>query len=56
MLLPERGPGPQQVCLRLAGRVWVLDFVQGRFHSISAGECESVLLKAADREARKGFG
>lgn len=31
--------------LRLAWRVWVLDFTQRRFHSVSPGNCESVFIK-----------
>ena len=56
ILLPDRGPGPERVCLKLAGSMWVLDLVQERFHSMSPGECESTFIKAGDSETRKGLG
>lgn len=46
ILLPERGPGSERVCLGLAGSVWVLDFVQGRFHNMDPGNFEGLFIKA----------
>lgn len=52
VMLPERGPGPEQVCLGPAGSEWVLDFVQKRFQS--PGNYETTFIKAGDGETRKG--
>ena len=37
ILLLERGPGPEQVCLGLVDSVRVLDLVQERFHNTRPG-------------------
>ena len=38
------------------GGVWVLDFMQERFHNTRPGDFESMLVKAGDSETRKGLG
>lgn len=43
-LLPERGH-PGAGLLRLVCSVWVLDFVQGRFHSGGPGGFERMFIK-----------
>ena len=35
--------------------VWVLDLMQGRFHDMSPGDFEDVLIKAGDRETKEGL-
>ena len=52
----NRGPGPKQGCLGPAGRVWVLDFVQERFHNRNPSDYEGVFIKAGDTETRKRLG
>lgn len=37
---------------RLAEGVWVLDFLQERFHTTSAGGFERVFIKAGDKETK----
>ena len=39
------GPGPEQDCLGPASSVWVLDFVQERFHITSLVDFESMFIK-----------
>ena len=34
--------------------MWVLDFVQERFHSMSPGDFESTFIKAGDHETKEG--
>lgn len=36
--------------------MWVLDFVQERFHEVSPADTESVFIKAGDSETRAGLG
>ena len=36
--------------------MWVLDFVQERFHNTSPGDDEGVFIEAVDSETRKGLG
>ena len=49
MLLLDRGAGPEQVCLGSASSVWVLDFVQERFHNMSPGDYECMTWIPARR-------
>ena len=54
LLLTDRGPGPEQVCLGPASSMWVLDFMWERFHNTSPGDYEDTFIKAGDNETRKG--
>ena len=54
-LLPYREPGPEPVCLGPSGRVWVLDFLQERFHHMSPGDYDDTFIKAGGSETRKGL-
>lgn len=54
-MLLDRGPGPEQVCVGPDGSVWVLDFMQERFHNMSSGDFEDAFIKAEDHETRKGL-
>ena len=38
VILPNRGPGPEQVCLGPGVSVWVLDFVLERFRNTGPGD------------------
>lgn len=49
----RKEPGPEQVCLGLASSVWVLDFVQERFHSKRSGDFESRFITVGDSETKK---
>lgn len=49
----RKEPGPEQVCLGLAGSVWVLDFVQEGFHSKSSGDFEIRCITVGDSEPKK---
>ena len=51
---PGKGPGLEQVCLRPTGNVWVLDFVQERFHNMRPEDFERTFTRAS--ETRKGLG
>ena len=55
-MFPGQELGLEQVCLRLAYSVWVLDFMQEIFHDMTPGDFESMLTKAEDSETRKGLG
>ena len=44
-----------QVCFRLAGSVWVLDFMQERSHNASPGDFESIFVRAGDGETQEGL-
>ena len=35
--------------------MWVIDFVQERFHNMSPGDFESMCIKAGDSEAKEGL-
>ena len=48
-------PGLEQVCLRLASSLWVLDFVQKRFHNMSPGDFEGMFIKAGGSETKDGL-
>lgn len=37
------------------GSVWVLDLVQGRFHSLSPADLGSTLIAAGDSETKEGL-
>lgn len=52
--VPEWGLAQELVYLGLAGSVWVLDLVQGRFHNTNPGDFESTLVKAEDNETKEG--
>ena len=39
----------------LASSMWVLDFVQERFHNMSPGDSESTFMEAGGSETKKGF-
>ena len=54
-MLPDRGPGPDQVSLGPASSVWVVDFVQERLLNTSPGDYEGTFIKAGDSETRKGL-
>ena len=45
-MLQNKGPGPEWVCPGPAGGVWVLDFVQERFHSTSLDDYEDAFTEA----------
>lgn len=45
-VVTRKGLGLEQVCLRLAWSMWVLDFVQEEFHKMSPGALESVFITA----------
>ena len=49
------GTSPEQVCLRPACSVWVLDFMQQRFHNMSPIDFESAFIKAGDSETKEGL-
>ncbi|KAF6131180.1 hypothetical protein HJG60_008050 [Phyllostomus discolor] len=49
------GPGPEQVCLRPACSVWVLDFMQDRFQCAGPGGFEILFVKAEDSERKEGL-
>ena len=36
--------------------VWVLDFVEERFHNMSPGDFDSIFIKAGDSETREDLG
>ena len=55
-MFPGQELGLEQVCLRPAYSVWVLDFMQEIFHDMTPGDFESMLTKAEDSETRKGLG
>ena len=55
-VLLERGPGPEHVYLEPAISVWVLDFVQERFHNAGPGDFYRTFIKAGASETRKGLG
>ena len=42
--VPGQRPGPEQVCLWPAGSVWILAFVQERFHNWSPGDFVSTCI------------
>ena len=44
---------PEWVCLRMACSVWVLDFPQERFHNMSPGDFDSMLIMAGDSKAQE---
>ena len=44
-MLPERGPGPGQDCLRVASSAWILDFVLEEFLKTSPGDFEGMFIK-----------
>lgn len=37
-MVAGKGPGPERICLGPVGSVWVLHFMQERFHSMSPGD------------------
>lgn len=49
------GDQAQWVCLRPAGSVWVLGFLQKRFHSMKPGDSESMFIKAGESETKEGL-
>ena len=53
--LPDRTPGPERVCPGPAGRVWVLDVMKEKFHSMSPGDYEGMFTEAGDSETRKAL-
>ena len=46
--------GPEWVGLGPADNVWVLDFVQERFHNTSPGDFWGMFIKAGDSETKEG--
>ena len=50
-----QGLGPDQACLGPSGSVWVLDFMQERFHNKSPGEFESTFVNAENSETKEGL-
>lgn len=56
VMLWGRGPSPEGVCFGLAGSVYVLHFIQERFHHTSLGDFECIFPKAGASETRKGLG
>ena len=54
-MLLNRDPA-QWVCLGQACSVWVLDFVQEKFHNTSPSDFEKMFVKAEDSETRKALG
>lgn len=51
-MLLDWGLGPEQVCLELAGSVWVLDFMQEKSHK-SPCDSESMFIKAENSETKE---
>ena len=51
----KQGLGPERVRLGLADSVWVLSFVQERFHNSSPGDSESRFSRAGDSETKEGL-
>lgn len=54
-LVTGQGLGLEQVCLRRACGVWVLNFVQEGLHNTSPGDFEGMLIKVADSKIRDGL-
>ena len=52
----RQDPGLEQVCLGPACSVWVLDFMQKRFHNTSPGDLERTFINAGGSETKKGLG
>ena len=50
------GTGLEWVCFSLDRGVWVLDFMQVRFHNTGPGDFESMFIKAGDSEIMEGVG
>lgn len=55
-MLSKREPGSEWVCLGPSGSVWDLDFLQERFHNMSASDFENIFIKAEDSKTKKGLG
>ena len=55
-LLPEGEPSWNRSASGQPVIVWVLAFVQEKFHNISPGDFESTFIKVRHSETRKGLG
>ena len=49
------GTGLERVCLWLVCSVWVLDFMQERFHNMHPGDFGRTFVTAGDSEAKGGL-
>ena len=54
-IVTREGLGLRQVWPRTVCSVWVLDFMQGRFHNTSPGDLKSAFIKAGDSETKEGL-
>ena len=54
-MLPERGPDPGQVCLRVASSARILDFVLEEFPKTSPGDFEGMFIKPGHTTTPRGL-
>ena len=47
--------GLERVCFRPPCSMWVLDFMQKRFHNMRPADFERMFIKAGDSETKEGL-